>query len=235
MARRGKSATPRAWVSDMNRLRQAVGDPALNYLGLSYGTGLGATYANLIPATAGHMVLDGNLDPVAWTRGGALPSSLRRGSDLATAATMRAFLNLCGRATTAACAFSAGTPAATRAKFAALLHRLAGCGQPGEPRAGHDAGRRCGRTEDRLHRPGAGHCRDLRGHRGPAQAARLRGRHPPGRTPGRAALGCTGRGAKSPARDGRVPRASNSDAVQLRAKLGRQAVLPGFRAGRPPR
>jgi pimeloyl-ACP methyl ester carboxylesterase len=109
---------------DMNLLRQAAGDPVLNYLGLSYGTGLGATYANLFPATVGHMVLDGNLDPVAWTRGGRLPSSLRRGSDLASAATMRAFLNLCGKATTAACAFSAGTPAATRARFAGLLHRL---------------------------------------------------------------------------------------------------------------
>jgi pimeloyl-ACP methyl ester carboxylesterase len=109
---------------DMNLLRQATGDPELNYLGLSYGTGLGATYANLFPATVGHMVLDGNLDPVAWTRGGALPSSLRRGADLATAATMRAFLNLCGSAATTACAFSAGTPAATQVKFSTLLHRL---------------------------------------------------------------------------------------------------------------
>jgi pimeloyl-ACP methyl ester carboxylesterase len=110
---------------DLNLLRQAVGDRALNYVGLSYGTGLGATYANLFPATVGHMALDGNLDPVAWTRHGALPSPLRRRADLATAATMRAFLNLCGQTTTtAACAFSAGTPAATRAKFATLLRRL---------------------------------------------------------------------------------------------------------------
>jgi pimeloyl-ACP methyl ester carboxylesterase len=109
---------------DMNLLRQAVGERRLNYIGLSYGTGLGATYANLFPGTAGRMVLDGNLDPVAWTRGGAVPSTLRRGSDLATAATMRSFLDLCGQAATAACAFSAGTPAATRAKFATLLHRL---------------------------------------------------------------------------------------------------------------
>jgi pimeloyl-ACP methyl ester carboxylesterase len=35
----------------MNLLRQAVGAPELNYIGLSYGTGLGATYANLIPGT----------------------------------------------------------------------------------------------------------------------------------------------------------------------------------------
>jgi hypothetical protein len=37
---------------------------------------------------------------------------------------LRAFLDLCGRASTAACAFSAGSPAATRAKFGALLRRL---------------------------------------------------------------------------------------------------------------
>jgi hypothetical protein len=33
----------------MNLLRAAVGDPVLNYLGASYGTGLGAVYANLSP------------------------------------------------------------------------------------------------------------------------------------------------------------------------------------------
>jgi pimeloyl-ACP methyl ester carboxylesterase len=109
---------------DMNLLRQAVGAPRLNYIGLSYGTGLGATYANLFPASVGHMVLDGNLNPVTWTSGGSLPASLREDSDLASAAGMRTFLNLCGQAATAACAFSAGTPGATEAKFGALLHRL---------------------------------------------------------------------------------------------------------------
>ena len=110
---------------DMNLLREAVGAPALNYLGLSYGTELGATYANLFPATTGHMVLDANLNPVAWTRpDGVLSTFLRQGTDQGSAATMRAFLDLCGKATTSACAFSAGTPAATRAKWAVLLRRL---------------------------------------------------------------------------------------------------------------
>jgi pimeloyl-ACP methyl ester carboxylesterase len=110
---------------DMNLLREAVGAPVLNYLGVSYGTGLGATYANLFPATTGHMILDGNLNPVAWTHSdGVLGTFLRQGADQASAATMRAFLDLCGKATTSACAFSAGTPAATRAKWAVLLRRL---------------------------------------------------------------------------------------------------------------
>jgi pimeloyl-ACP methyl ester carboxylesterase len=121
----------------MDLLRQAVGAPALNYLGLSYGTGLGATYANLFPATTGHMVLDGNLDPVSWTTAGRLSVSLRLDSDVAAAATLRSFLELCGAASTSACAFSAGSPAATVAKFTALARRaMAGrlvAGTPPQP------------------------------------------------------------------------------------------------------
>jgi pimeloyl-ACP methyl ester carboxylesterase len=110
---------------DMDLLRAAAGDPVLNYLGVSYGTGLGAVYANLFPARVGRMILDANLDPVAWTTpDGNLPYVLRVGIDEASAADMRAFLNLCGKATKAACAFTAGTPAATRAKWHTLLRRL---------------------------------------------------------------------------------------------------------------
>ena len=38
--------------------------------------------------------------------------------------TLDAFLDLCGSADPAGCAFSAGSPAATRAKYADLLGRL---------------------------------------------------------------------------------------------------------------
>jgi hypothetical protein len=48
----------------------------------------------------------------------------RLGSDQAQAQNMSAFLTLCGKATTAACAFSAGTSAATTAKWNTLLSRL---------------------------------------------------------------------------------------------------------------
>ncbi|GAB3397700.1 alpha/beta hydrolase [Schumannella luteola] len=48
---------------DLDMLRAALGDKKLNYLGYSYGTFLGATYADLFPKKTGHLVLDGALDP----------------------------------------------------------------------------------------------------------------------------------------------------------------------------
>ncbi len=48
---------------DMDLLRQALGDQKLTYFGLSYGTFLGATYAQLYPTHVRAMVLDGALDP----------------------------------------------------------------------------------------------------------------------------------------------------------------------------
>ncbi|WP_100501535.1 alpha/beta hydrolase [Geodermatophilus chilensis] len=48
---------------DMDLLRAAVGDERLTYLGFSYGTFLGATYAALFPDRYRALVLDGALDP----------------------------------------------------------------------------------------------------------------------------------------------------------------------------
>ena len=48
---------------DLDVLRALSGDQRLNYLGISYGTYLGAHYAELFPANTGRMVLDGTLDP----------------------------------------------------------------------------------------------------------------------------------------------------------------------------
>jgi pimeloyl-ACP methyl ester carboxylesterase len=47
---------------DMDLLREAVGDPQLAYIGFSYGTFLGATYASLFPTNYRVLVLDGALD-----------------------------------------------------------------------------------------------------------------------------------------------------------------------------
>jgi pimeloyl-ACP methyl ester carboxylesterase len=47
---------------DMDVLRQAVGDEKLSYLGFSYGTFLGSTYASLFPNRFRALVLDGAVD-----------------------------------------------------------------------------------------------------------------------------------------------------------------------------
>ena len=60
----GEVDTPSA-ARDLDMLRAALGDTTLNYLGYSYGTLLGAVYADLFPAKTGRLVLDGAVDPAA--------------------------------------------------------------------------------------------------------------------------------------------------------------------------
>ncbi|SOB83230.1 alpha/beta hydrolase [Streptomyces sp. 1331.2] len=48
---------------DMDVLRALLGDGKLNFVGKSYGTFLGATYAGLFPSRTGRLVLDGAMDP----------------------------------------------------------------------------------------------------------------------------------------------------------------------------
>lgn len=48
---------------DMDILRAVLGDRKLTYVGASYGTFLGATYAGLFPDKVGRVVLDGAMDP----------------------------------------------------------------------------------------------------------------------------------------------------------------------------
>ncbi|HEY3095261.1 MAG TPA: alpha/beta hydrolase [Acidimicrobiia bacterium] len=48
---------------DMDRIRRAVGDKALTYVGYSYGTYIGTLYAKLFPKQVRTLVFDGALDP----------------------------------------------------------------------------------------------------------------------------------------------------------------------------
>lgn len=50
---------------DLDLLRAVLGDDELHFLGYSYGTFLGATYADLYPDRVGRLVLDGAIDPSA--------------------------------------------------------------------------------------------------------------------------------------------------------------------------
>ncbi|MCW2677065.1 MAG: Alpha/beta hydrolase [Modestobacter sp.] len=54
-----------ATARDMDRVREALGDQQLTYLGYSYGTTLGSTYAELFPDRVRALVLDGAVDPDA--------------------------------------------------------------------------------------------------------------------------------------------------------------------------
>ena len=49
-------------VRDLELLRHLVGDPKINYFGSSYGTRIGALYAELYPTRVGRMVLDGSVN-----------------------------------------------------------------------------------------------------------------------------------------------------------------------------
>lgn len=48
---------------DYDIARAVLGDPTFNYLGFSYGTSIGAVYAELFPQRIGRMVLDGVMPP----------------------------------------------------------------------------------------------------------------------------------------------------------------------------
>ena len=84
---------------DLDLLRQAVGDEKLNYIGYSYGSYLGVTYANLFPNNFRSLVVDGVLDPIAWATGRSgqenLPFSTRLHSDAGAIATLGEFFRLC--------------------------------------------------------------------------------------------------------------------------------------------
>lgn len=48
---------------DMDRIRAALGEERVSYLGASYGTQLGTAYASLFPGRGDRIVLDSNLGP----------------------------------------------------------------------------------------------------------------------------------------------------------------------------
>lgn len=102
---------------DMEWLRAGLREPRLNYLGISYGTLLGATYANMYPGRVRAMVLDAAVDPVTRTNDG-LQQDRQRAAGFE--ATLDAFLAACKEAGDN-CAFSSGDP---RKKFDELLDHL---------------------------------------------------------------------------------------------------------------
>ncbi|MFD7734230.1 alpha/beta hydrolase [Kitasatospora phosalacinea] len=101
---------------DLDRIRAALGEPRISYRAASYGTYLGAVYAQLFPGRTDRFVLDGNVDPnttwqnrlASWDGGG----ELRFADFAAWAAARDADLHF------------GATPAAVRANYLALAAEL---------------------------------------------------------------------------------------------------------------
>jgi pimeloyl-ACP methyl ester carboxylesterase len=112
---------------DLEQLRIAAGNEALNYWGVSYGTFLGATYANMFPDNIRALVLDGNLSPLAWTaEGNPNPQAsigMRIGSQHG-ADVFVFFLQLCTEAGKETCPFAESSVELTAQKWTDLLNRL---------------------------------------------------------------------------------------------------------------
>ena len=106
-------------VRDLDHLRELVGDPELNYRGISYGTFIGQTYSNLFPDRVRAMVLDANINPLEYTQSVEAAMS---GSSTDTDLVIGKFLKLCKRAGPARCALARGRSPERR--YARLLARL---------------------------------------------------------------------------------------------------------------
>jgi pimeloyl-ACP methyl ester carboxylesterase len=109
---------------DLELLRRAIGDSKLTYHGISYGTQLGAIYANLFPGRIRAMVLDGSVDFEGNvdghdSQGTTVPLNTRQRIATSTAATFDEFLADCSTAGPR-CAFSQGDP---KAKWAVLAEQ----------------------------------------------------------------------------------------------------------------
>jgi pimeloyl-ACP methyl ester carboxylesterase len=111
-------------AKDMDLMRAALGDEKLTYLGFSYGTFLGQTYAHLFPTHVRALALDGVLDPSLSANEVLLAQLVGFEKNL------QAFLANCNERKSSAtpCTYAnSGDPATT---LAALMSRLDGSPLP---------------------------------------------------------------------------------------------------------
>lgn len=114
-------------AKDLDIIRAALGEPKLDYLGFSYGTYLGATYAGLFPANAGRMVLDGALDPTLNAM------ELSQGQSDGFQKALKRFMSNCLKK--ASCPFDGSTKKALKSlnSFLAGLDKAPLPARPGQP------------------------------------------------------------------------------------------------------
>jgi pimeloyl-ACP methyl ester carboxylesterase len=101
-------------VRDMDAIRAALGDAKLTFLGYSYGTFMGETYAHLFPTHVRAIVLDGVVDPKLSAMDSQLAQTAGFEQDL------QAFLADCRASST--CAL--GHPGDPEARLTALMQRI---------------------------------------------------------------------------------------------------------------
>jgi pimeloyl-ACP methyl ester carboxylesterase len=89
-------------VRDLDLLRREVGDRGITYLGFSYGSYIGNTYASLFPQRIRALAIDGVLNPRLWSSGWQIHSDR-----VATQEEFAEFLRLCEEAGPQ-CAFADG-------------------------------------------------------------------------------------------------------------------------------
>jgi pimeloyl-ACP methyl ester carboxylesterase len=115
-------------AQDMDAIRSALGEPKLNYYGISYGTLMGQQYAERFPQRVGRFVLDSNMDHSEPTARDFLDSEARAAQSI-----FGEYVEWCAR--TAACALHGSD---VRAVHRELLAR-AGRGELVEPGGTGDA------------------------------------------------------------------------------------------------
>ncbi len=108
---------------DLDYLRQLVGAQKLTYVGLSYGTYLGQTYANMFPDRVRAMLLDGIVNPVRYSKSAEAREAMF--SDAADGV-MDRLLALCESAGPERCALAGGerSPAERWKRLVARLKRM---------------------------------------------------------------------------------------------------------------
>lgn len=101
---------------DLDHLRALLGEEKLTYVGLSYGTYLGQTYANMFPDRVRAMLLDGIVDAVEYSKSAEARMANFSG---AADAVFEQFLSLCEKAGPERCALADGdqTPAERAAQL----------------------------------------------------------------------------------------------------------------------
>ncbi len=119
------------FVRDLDLLRQALGDPGFSFLGYSYGSQVGSTYAAMFPGRVRAVVIDGVVDSVAWStgygaQGALLPITTRLRSAEGASDTLGAFFRTCAAVGPERCSFAEpGAPAkALSAKWDRLTRAL---------------------------------------------------------------------------------------------------------------